>query len=248
MNNPKVVLVSGGTRGIGRQTVITMAQRGHRVLFTYRSAVDAAQEVIEAVESLGLPAPTAYQCDMTDTAAVKALIKTIKAEEGVINILINNAGVLGQSKPFVMTSDDDWWFTLNTNIACVVNTTRAVLPLMIRQKGGSIINVTSLSGQRGNPGQSSYAASKAAIVAFSKSVHKEMGRLGIRINCISPGLIETDMTKDLNEKYFQLRLSNSPLKRMGKPTEVAGLIAYIADDAPDYLIGQEITIDGGIGV
>jgi NAD(P)-dependent dehydrogenase (short-subunit alcohol dehydrogenase family) len=119
---------------------------------------------------------------------------------------------------------------------------------MMRQKKGSIINITSLSGQRGNAGQSAYAASKAAIVAFSKTIHKEMGSFGVTINCISPGLIRTDMTKDIKPEYYEKRLANSPLKRMGEPEEVANLITYIATSAPSYLIGQEITIDGGIGV
>ena len=181
---------------------------------------------------------------------MKSLIKTLKLEFREIDVLINNAGILGDSRPFLMTKDDDWWNILNVNVSCVINTCRAVLPIMISRKKGIIINVTSLSGQKGNQGQSAYAASKAAIVAFSKSLVKEVGNLGININCISPGLIDTDMTKDkdINPKYYEKRLANSPLKRMGQASEVANLIGYIADEAPPYLVGQEITIDGGISV
>jgi len=247
-NTKKIVLITGGTRGIGRHTCLKMAERGYQVLLTYRSNQEMAEELVQEIEAQGYASPLIYQCDMTDPEQVNGLIKFIKKEVGIIDVLINNAGVLGNSKPFLLTPDQEWWFTLNTNIACVVNTCRAVLPMMIARKKGVIVNLTSLSGQKGNPGQSAYSASKAAIVSFSKALHKEMGPLGIKINCISPGLIETDMTKDINPAYFQTRLANSPLKRMGKPEEVANLIAYMADEAPSYLIVQEITIDGGIGV
>jgi len=218
------------------------------VLFTYKSNQEMAEELVREMEALGYLSPLIFQCDMTHTEQVNHLVKYIKKEVGIIDVLINNAGVLGNSKPFLMTPDQEWWYTLNTNVACVVNTCRAVLPMMISKRKGVIVNLTSLSGQKGNPGQSAYSASKAAIVSFSKALHKEIGPLGIKINCISPGLIETDMTKDISPAYFQARLANSPLKRMGKPEEVANLIAYMADEAPSYLIGQEITIDGGIGV
>jgi len=244
----QVAFVSGGTRGIGRHTCLQLAEKGYKVILTYRNNEEMANEVVAEITAAGHPIPYAYRCDMTDTKAVKALVKTIRKDHGEISILVNNAGILGNSKPFIMTGDAEWWEVLNTNVACVMNTCRAVLPSMMRQKQGNIINVTSLSGQRGNPGQSAYAASKAAIVAFSKTVHKEMGSFGVTINCISPGLIRTDMTKDIKPEYYEKRLANSPLKRMGEPAEVANLITYIATTAPSYLIGQEITIDGGIGV
>lgn len=248
MSNTKIALVTGGTRGIGKHTCLKLAERGYQVVMTYRSSSELAKALQAEIRDKGYITPEIYQCDMTDFKQVNQVIKTIKKEYGRLDVLINNAGVLGNSKPFLMTADTEWWSTLNTNVACVVNSCRAALPLMIARKGGNIINVTSLSGQRGNPGQSAYSASKAAIVAFSKALHKEMGTMGIRINCISPGLIETDMTKDINPSYYKKRLANSPLRRMGKPGEVANLIAYMADEAPSYLIGQEITIDGGIGV
>ncbi len=248
MDNPKIALVSGGTRGIGRHTCLQLAEKGFKVILTYRSNEEMANNVVAEIIAANCPIPYAFQCDMTDTKAVKSLVTKIRKEYGEISVLVNNAGVLGTSKPFIMTKDEEWWHVLNTNIACVMNTCRAVIPSMMRQKKGSIINVTSLSGQRGNAGQSAYAASKAAIVAFSKTVHKEMGAFGVTINCISPGLIRTDMTKDIKPEYYEKRLANSPLKRMGEPEEVANLITYIATSAPSYLIGQEITIDGGIGV
>jgi NAD(P)-dependent dehydrogenase (short-subunit alcohol dehydrogenase family) len=248
METPKIALVSGGTRGIGRHTCLQLAEKGFKVFLTYRSNEEMANNVVAEIIAANCPIPYAFKCDMTDTKAVKSLVTMIRKEYGEISVLVNNAGVLGTSKPFIMTKDEEWWYVLNTNIACVMNTCRAVIPSMMRQKKGSIINVTSLSGQRGNAGQSAYAASKAAIVAFSKTVHKEMGAFGVTINCISPGLIRTDMTKDIKPEYYEKRLANSPLKRMGEPEEVANLITYIATSAPSYLIGQEITIDGGIGV
>ena len=248
MDYKKIALVSGGTRGIGKHTCFELAKRGFKVIFTYKQREGLAFQNAQEIEEEGYITPSAIQCDMTEIEAVRMLAKQLKKEYGKIDVLVNNAGILGSSKPFIMTKNEDWWQVLNTNISCVINCCRAILPLMISKRKGTIVNVTSLSGQRGNPGQSSYAASKAAIVAFSKSLHKEIGSFGIRINCVSPGLIETDMTKGLNPKYFKLRLDNSPLKRMGKPEEVANLIGFIADEAPDYMLGQEITIDGGIGV
>lgn len=248
MKDFKIALVSGGTRGIGHHTCLQLAAKGFKVILTYRSNEEMANAVVAEIIAAGNPIPYAFKCDMTDTKAVKALVSMIRKEHGEIDVLVNNAGILGTSKPFIMTGDEEWWNVLNTNIACVMNTCRAVIPSMMRQKKGNIINITSLSGQRGNAGQSAYAASKAAIVAFSKTVHKEMGSFGVTINCISPGLIRTDMTSDIKPEYYEKRLANSPLKRMGEPEEVANLITYIATSAPSYLIGQEITIDGGIGV
>ncbi|MEL7161505.1 MAG: 3-oxoacyl-ACP reductase FabG [Bacteroidota bacterium] len=248
MENIQTALVSGGTRGIGRHTCLQLAEKGYRVIFTYRSSEAMAHELVTEMLEKGYPVPYAHQCDMTDANAVKALVKDIRREHGEISVLVNNAGILGGSKLFVMTSDAEFWKVLNTNVACVMNTCRAVLPSMMKQKRGNIINVTSISGKNGNPGQAAYAASKAAIVAFSKTVHREMGSFGVNINCISPGLIRTDMTKDINPEFREKRLAKSPLKRMGEPEEVANLITYLATAAPAYLIGQEITIDGGISL
>ena len=246
LDDKKVALVTGGSRGIGRCITQQLAQIGYEVIFTYKSNELMANELQqEILVSYGVK-PLAVCCDMSDEAAVASLFKTIKKEYQQLNVVVNNAGILGISKPFLFTSNEEWWKVVQTNIASVVNTCRKAVPLMINQKKGTIINITSVSGQKGNPGQSAYSASKAAIVSFSKALTKEVSRFGITINCVSPGLIETDMTKDLNADYFSNRISKSPLKRMGRSEEVANLVAYLASNAPAYMLGQEITIDGGI--
>lgn len=244
----KIALVTGGTRGIGRAISLELAHQGYRVIFTYLSKVEMAESLVNEIAEHNLPTAKALKCDMSDGKEVASLFKNIKKEFPKIDVVVNNAGILGNSRPFLFTTDDEWWKVVKTNVASVVNTCRNVLPMMIRQKRGVIINITSLSGQKGNPGQSAYSASKAAIVSFSKALTKEVARSGVIINCVSPGLIETDMTSNLNNGYFEERMSRSPLKRMGTSIEVANLVSYLASAAPQYIIGQEITIDGGIGV
>ena len=244
----RVALVTGGTRGIGKAITLRLAQSGYDVIFTYRDSEKAAQELYQEITAqYPEQTPLAVQCDMSEHVAVNALFKQMKSQYGRIDVVVNNAGIRGHVKPFMFTSDEDWWAVLKNNVSGVMNTCRLAIPVMINQKRGTIINITSLVSQSGNPGQSAYAASKAAIVNFSKSLTKEVGRFGININCVSPGLITTDMTRDVNEHYYAQRLEKSPYKRAGTTDEVANLVTYLASDASSYIIGQEITIDGGIG-
>jgi NAD(P)-dependent dehydrogenase (short-subunit alcohol dehydrogenase family) len=243
----QVILVTGGSRGIGRAICTELAARGHQVVFTYLSRAEAARELVDEISRNGGYRPGAFQCDMSNAAAVKTLMMDIKKEYGPLDAVVNNAGILGDGRPFMISTDDAWWNVIRTNLASVTNTCRMALPMMVSRKKGIIINMTSLSGQKGNPGQSAYSASKSAIVTFSRALSKEVGQFGITINCVSPGLIETDMTKELSEEYFSLRLAKAPLKRKGSPEEVANLVTYLICDAPRYIIGQEFTIDGGIG-
>ncbi len=243
-----VALVTGGSRGIGRQITKLLAQKGYQVCFTFRSDTASAELLVrELNEEAYTGQVQGYQCDMTDMSSVNTLVNTLKAQYGRVDVLVNNAGVLGEMKPFLFANDDKWFETLDNNVKCVTNSCKRVLPLMIRQKKGRIINMTSIAGRMGNPGQSAYAASKAAIVAFSKSLYREVGSMGIIINCVSPGLVETDMTKDLNQKYVA-EVLNTPLGRMAHASEVANMVAYLATDAPDYLLGQELVLDGGLGI
>lgn len=247
MNN-QIVLVTGGSRGIGRSICLVLAERGCTVLFTYLSNEVKARELVDEIAQLPGGRAYGYQCDMSDLKAVQALSVRLRKEHGRLEGLVNNAGIVGDGKAFLMASDDHWWNVMHTNIGSVTNTCRIMLPLMISQRKGRIINMTSISGQKGNAGQSAYSASKAAIVTFSRALAKEVSRFGITINCVSPGLIDTDMTSYIKEEYVANRFVNTPLKRKGLVTEVSNLVAYLLCDAPTYLIGQELTIDGGMAM
>lgn len=244
-----VVLLTGGSRGIGKEISKYFFNRNVDLCFTYRQNEVCAQQLESELLSNASNDSriTGFKCDMTNMEEVTELVKTIKKKYGTIDILVNNAGVLGETKPFLFANDERWFDTLNTNIKCVTNTCKRVLPLMIRKRSGRIINLTSLAGKLGNPGQSAYAASKAAIVAFTKSLYREVSPMGIMANCVSPGLVATDMTKNINKKYIE-ELTKNPLERMAYPEEVANLVVYLAMDAPDYMLGQELVLDGGLGV
>ena len=246
-NANKVVFVSGGSRGIGKAICLKFAEDGYQVLFTYKSNDTAATELIDEINTTyACPPPKAYKCDMTDPGSVKGLFKENKTDFSNIATLVNNTGGHGKAAPFIFCSDDKFWGMMDLNLKSVVNAYRSVLPIFIKNKGGRIVNVTSLSGSKGNPGHSPYAASKAAVVALSKSILKEIGSIGIVINNVAPSFVETDSTKDVPEKYYKLRIDNSIYKRMGKSEEIAHLVHYLGSSAPEYLTGQEIIIDGGI--
>jgi NAD(P)-dependent dehydrogenase (short-subunit alcohol dehydrogenase family) len=243
----KVVLVTGGSRGIGRSICEILAERGCTVIFTYLNNEELAHSLTARIRAKGQKA-YAYCCDMSNLKAVLTFASSIRKEHGILYALVNNAGILGDGKTFLMSADDHWWNVMKTNIGSVTNTCRAVVPQMINQKNGRIVNITSVSGQKGSPGQSAYSASKSAIVTFSKALAKEVGRLGVVVNCVSPGLIETDMTKDIPSDYVASRSKNSPISRKGEALEVANFVSYLVCDAPNYIVAQELTIDGGFGM
>jgi 3-oxoacyl-[acyl-carrier protein] reductase len=247
----KNILITGGSKGIGKQLVIDFVKKGHQVAFTYQNSVNQSAQIVDELFSLGYVNVKAFKCDMGCELEVKTLFKENKDFFSAIDVVINNAGIKdgtvnGEPKPFIMTSSSEWWNVMHNNMNGVMNTCRAVLPFMIRRRSGRILNITSLSGIKGNPGQSAYASSKAAITNFSKSLSKEMGQFGITINCIAPGFIETEMVSNASEKYINERLSHSLLKRMGTTNELSNLVYYMAIDAPQYLINQEIVFDGGV--
>jgi NAD(P)-dependent dehydrogenase (short-subunit alcohol dehydrogenase family) len=247
INNP-TILVTGGSRGIGRSICQVLARRGCTVIFTYLHSEEKARQLADEIAELGGGMAYGYQCDMSNLKAVQALAVRLKKDHGRLEGIVNNVGIVGDGKPFLMGSDEHWWDVMRTNIGSVTNTCRIMLPLMISQRRGRIINMTSISGQKGNPGQSAYSASKSAIVTFSRALTKEVGRFGISVNCVSPGLIDTDMTSYIPDDYIANRFVNTPLKRKGEVAEVANLVAYLMCDAPSYLVGQELTIDGGMGI
>ncbi len=247
----KTILITGGSKGIGKELVKAFVQKGTYVIFTYQFSAESAQNLVATLNASGYLNVTAFKCDMGNEDEVKSLFRNNKEILKDVDVLINNAGIRDSKssanpKPFIMTSSKEWWEVMYNNMNGVINFCRAVLPGMIRKKNGRIINVTSLSGIKGNPGQSAYASSKAAINCFSKSLSKEVGGMGITINCVAPGFIETDMVENISDKYVASRMNSSLLKRMGTTDEISNLITYLALEAPSYLVNQEIVIDGGI--
>ncbi|MTB53355.1 3-oxoacyl-[acyl-carrier-protein] reductase [Lewinella sp. W8] len=237
----KIALITGGSRGIGAALVRAFAAEGAKVAFTYRSSAGPAEEL---VAELGEHV-RAYQSDASDTAAAEELIKAVTADLGNINVLINNAGVTRDTLMLRM-SEDQWDTVIDNNLKSVFNLTKPALRPMMKAGGGSIINMSSIVGVTGQAGQANYAASKAGIIGFSKSIAKEMGRRKIRCNVVAPGFIVTDMTDELPEDLKQSYLSNIPLNRLGEPEEIAKACIFLASDMSSYVNGQVLGVDGGL--
>ena len=240
----KVVLITGGSRGIGEAIVHKMASNGANVAFTYHSSADKANAVAEAAASNGVTVK-AYQSDASSFKQSEELIKNVLADFGRIDVLINNAGITRDTLMLRM-SEDQWDQVIETNLKSVFNLTKHVLRPMLKQRAGSIINMSSVVGVFGNAGQANYAASKAGIIGFSKSIAKEIGSRGIRCNAIAPGFIETDMTEELDEKTRAAYVAGIPLKKLGSAEDVANACVYLASDMSLYVTGQVLSICGGL--
>jgi len=242
----KNAIVSGGSSGIGKAICKDLAKKGCNIFFTYRNSLNESKVLVDELKQEYKVEAIAVKCDMTDLEQVKGFWKQIKKHHENIDIVVNNVGTTGEMQLFMMSDLKKWTDTLLANVNPVINLTKTILPTMIRQKGGRIINITSLGGITGNPGYSSYASAKSAIYAFTKSLQKEVAQFGIILNCVAPGLINTGMTDNVSDKYQTKKFENSIIKRMGSPQEVANLVTYLALDAPDYIVNQEIIIDGGV--
>lgn len=240
----KVTLVTGGTRGIGRAIAETFAKQGAHVAFTYRSSVEKAQALEAELKTHGTQVK-GYQTDASDFAAVQEMIKDILNTFGRIDAVVNNAGIT-QDNLLLRMSEEQWEKVMQTNLNSVFYTTKAVLKPMLKQRSGSFINISSVVGVQGNAGQANYAASKAGMIGFTKSVAREVGSRGIRANVVAPGFIATEMTAELPEKELSTWLEGIPLKRAGEPQDVADLCAFLASDMSTYITGQTITVDGGM--
>ncbi|TAE50176.1 MAG: 3-oxoacyl-[acyl-carrier-protein] reductase [Bacteroidetes bacterium] len=239
----KVALVTGATRGIGRAIAEEFARQGATVAFTYRASAEKARELEEAIAAQGVGCAS-YQADATDFAATQALMDDIVAKFGKIDVIVNNAGITADTLLLRM-SEDQWNQVIQTNLNSIFYTTKASLKHMMR-KGGSVINISSVVGLQGNAGQANYAASKAGMIGFTKSLAREMGSRGIRANVVAPGFIATEMTHKLPEKELQAWLENIPLKRAGTPKDVANLCVFLASDMSSYVTGQVYNVDGGM--
>ena len=239
----KVALITGGTRGIGKGIVEEFVAQGAKVAFTYAGSVEKAK-ALESELSLKSMVKS-YQSDASDFDAAQQLIEQVLADFGQIDILINNAGITRDNLMLRM-SKEDWDTIIKVNLDSVFNLTKAVIKPMMKAKSGSIINMTSVVGVKGNAGQANYAASKAGVIGFSKSIALELGSRNIRCNAIAPGFIETEMTGALDEKIVQGWVEQIPLKRGGQPKDIADACVFLASDMSTYITGQVLNVDGGM--
>ena len=237
----KIALITGGSRGIGASLVRTFAEHGAKVAFTYRSSATAADAL---VEELG-DSVKAYQSDAASFEAAGELIKAVTADLGNINVLINNAGVTRDTLLLRM-NEEQWDTVMDNNLKSIFNLTKHALRPLMKAGGGSVINMSSIVGVQGQAGQANYAASKAGIIGFSKSLAREMGSRKIRCNVIAPGFIVTDMTDELPENLKENYLNTIPLKRFGEAEEIAKVCVFLASDLSSYVNGQVIGVDGGM--
>ena len=240
----KVALVTGATRGIGRGIAQTFAKNGAHVIFTYMSSEEKARSLEQELMQLGVKAK-GYKSDAADFAAAETLVNNVVQEFGTIDVLVNNAGITRDTLLMRMT-EQQWDEVINANLKSVFNLVKAVQRPMLKAKKGSIINMSSVVGVKGNAGQSNYSASKAGIIGFTKSVALELGSRNIRSNAIAPGFIETEMTGALDEKVIQQWRDAIPLKRGGSSEDVANLCLFLASDMSAYITGQCINVCGGM--
>lgn len=240
----KVAIITGASRGIGRGIALKFAQNGADVIFTYQSSEEKAKALEGELISFGGRVKS-VKSDAANYSAAEELIKTVSEEFGKIDIVVNNAGITRDGLLMRM-SEQNWDEVMNANLKSVFNITKAVQRIMLKQRSGSIINLSSVVGIKGNAGQANYAASKAGINGFTKSVALELGSRNIRCNAIAPGFIETEMTASLDEKVVQQWRENIPLKRGGTVDDVANLALFLASDLSSYITGQVINVDGGM--
>lgn len=241
----KTALITGAARGIGKQIAITFAKEGCNVAFTDISLNEEASQTLAELQSYGVQA-RAYASNAADYEASHQVVEQVIAEFGKIDILVNNAGITRDTLLMRMT-EQQWDDVMQVNLKSVFNFTHAVTPIMLRQRSGSIISLSSIVGVNGNAGQANYAASKAGIIAFTKSVAKELGARGIRANAIAPGFILTEMTAALSEETLKQFVSLIPMKRGGTTEEVAKVALFLASDLSSYVSGQVIQVNGAMG-
>ena len=239
----RVAIVTGGSRGIGRAIAIALAAEGAKVAVNYASSSTAADEVVAEITAAGGDA-IALQADVSDGDQVENLVKTITEKWGKIDVLVNNAGITRDTLLLRM-KPEDWQAVINLNLTGVFLCIKAVSKMMLKQRSGRIINIASVAGQMGNPGQANYSAAKAGVIGLTKTLAKEFASRGVLVNAVAPGFIATDMTKDL--KNTEEILKFIPLGRYGEAEEVAGMVKFLAaDPAANYITGQVFNVDGGM--
>ena len=244
--NESVALVTGGSRGIGRAICLELARQGAAVAVNYAGNEQAAQETVEACRALGVQAE-AFQADVSDPAACESLIAQVKERFGRLDILVNNAGVTRDGL-LMIAKPEDFDKVLDTNLKGAYFCMKAAAKVMMRQRYGRIVNLSSVVGLRGNPGQTGYAASKAGVLGLTKAAAKELASRNITVNAVAPGFIETDMTAVLPEKAKTAMLSTIPMAAPGQPEDVARAAAFFARPESAYITGQVLCVDGGMAV
>lgn len=240
----KTALVTGASKGIGRAIAMKYAEQGANVAFTYLSSVERGEALVKELEAKGVQAK-GYRSDASEYAAAEELINNVVADFGSLDILVNNAGITKDNLLMRMT-EEMWDDVINVNLKSCFNTVKCATRTFMKQKSGSIINITSVVGVKGNAGQANYAASKAGIIGFTKSVALELGSRNIRCNAVAPGFIETEMTEVLDEKTVQGWRDAIPMKRGGQPEEVADCCVFLGSDQSTYISGQVIQVDGAM--
>ena len=240
----KNVIVTGATRGIGKEIALTLAQNGANIAINYRNYNDEIVELINALKEFGADV-LAIKCDVSKSNEVENFVSEIKNHFSSIDILVNNAGITKDGLILRM-KDQDFDDVLNVNLKGTFNTTKFVSQVMFKQKHGKIVNISSVVGLIGNAGQSNYSASKAGVIGFSKSIAKELASRNININVVAPGYIDTDMTKSLPDRVKEEILKSIPMEKIGNPKEVANLVLFLSSNLSDYITGQVINVDGGM--
>lgn len=240
----KVVVVTGASRGIGRGIALRMAEEGCKVVVNYHRSAEAAQDVVNQIRAKGGEA-IAVQADVSDYAQAQALIKEALTAFGRVDILVNNAGTTRDTLLMRM-SEQDWDLVINTNLKSCYNVSKAVLRPMMKQRYGRIINITSVVGLAGQAGQCNYAASKAGIIGFTRSLAKEMGSRNITVNAVAPGFVPTALTDVLPQEMREEAIRATPLGRLGTVEDVAGVVAFLASDDAAFITGQVLSVDGGL--